>query len=120
MKDACNFCGERCVYFCGKRSWRDGSYEHPRHWFYEELARNINSPFICSFSVRSWIDSLNELHHEKTGFGLCEKDTTILLFRNFKLLAFFCCYTGQFMLDLGGNPKNLISRVTAQILLVWR
>ena len=59
--------------------WRDGSYEHTRHWFYEELARNINSPFICRFSVRSWIDSLNELHHEITVFGLHTCDTSLII-----------------------------------------
>ena len=35
--------------------------------------------------------------------------------QNFKLLAFFCDYTGWFMSDLVGNPEDRFSRLAAQM-----
>ena len=37
------------------------------------------------------------------------------LIQTFKLLAFFCDYTGRFVSELVANPEDRLSHVTAQI-----
>ena len=49
-------------------------------------------------------------------FRYSDSTIPLLLKSDFKLLAFFCDYTGRFMSDLVGNPEDRFSRVAAQFI----